>query len=111
MALPWVRVAVGTAWVATTAALTVKLTALKEVAGIKGEIGGYDNKLHCVEAVTGKSNWVYESSNFINGAPAVGQGITVSVAPPRPKAMTGVPHAWASTGTMPKSSSPGKSSA
>ena len=38
-------------------------------------------------------------------------GMTVSAAPPRPKAITGVPHACASTGTMPKSSSPGNSSA
>ena len=35
-------------------------------------------------------------------------GTTVSSAPPRPKATTGVPHAWASTGTIPKSSSAGK---
>jgi hypothetical protein len=33
---------------------------------------------------------------------------TVSVAPPRPKATTGRPLAIASTGTIPKSSSPGK---
>ena len=33
---------------------------------------------------------------------------TVSVAPPRPKAITGRPLAIASTGTIPKSSSPGK---
>ncbi len=32
---------------------------------------------------------------------------TVSSAPPRPSATTGRPQAWASTGTMPKSSSPG----
>ena len=36
---------------------------------------------------------------------------TVSSAPPRPSATTGVPHACASTGTMPKSSSPGSSTA
>src|SRR5262245_52872124 len=36
-------------------------------------------------------------------------GTTVSTAPPRPRATTGVPHACASTGTMPKSSSPGSS--
>ena len=34
---------------------------------------------------------------------------TVSMAPPRPRATTGVPHACASTGTRPKSSSPGSS--
>ena len=36
---------------------------------------------------------------------------TVSSAPPEPKAMTGRPEAIASSGTMPKSSSPGNSSA
>lgn len=39
-------------------------------------IGGYDNRLHCVDAATGKTNWVYETSNFVNGAPAVGDGLT-----------------------------------
>lgn len=39
-------------------------------------IGGYDNRLHCVDAATGKSNWVYETSNFVNGAPAVSGGLT-----------------------------------
>lgn len=39
-------------------------------------IGGYDNRLHCVDAATGKSNWVYETGNFVNGAPAVGDGLT-----------------------------------
>src|SRR4029079_7466529 len=32
---------------------------------------------------------------------------TVSLTPPRPRATTGRPQAWASTGTIPKSSSPG----
>ena len=36
---------------------------------------------------------------------------TVSRAPPSSSATTGVPHAWASTGTMPKSSIPGSSTA
>src|SRR5688572_19089978 len=36
---------------------------------------------------------------------------TVSSAPPRPSATTGRPHACASTGTIPKSSSPGKRTA
>lgn len=40
-------------------------------------IGGYDYKLHCVDAVTGRSNWVYETGNFINGSPAVANGRTV----------------------------------
>ncbi len=39
-------------------------------------IGGYDNRLHCVEAATGISNWVYETSNYVNGAPAVADGLT-----------------------------------
>ena len=37
----------------------------------------------------------------------VSPGTTVSRAPPLAYAMTGLPEAWASTGTMPKSSSPG----
>jgi hypothetical protein len=37
--------------------------------------------------------------------------LTVSQAPPRPNAMTGVPHACASTGAMPKSSSAAKTNA
>lgn len=40
-------------------------------------IGSYDFKLHCVDAATGKSNWVFESSNYINGSPAVADGVTV----------------------------------
>jgi outer membrane protein assembly factor BamB len=40
-------------------------------------VGSYDYKLHCVDAATGKSNWVYESSNYINGSPAVANGQTV----------------------------------
>jgi eukaryotic-like serine/threonine-protein kinase len=40
-------------------------------------IGGYDYKLHCIDAATGKSNWVYETGNYINGSPAVFDGKTV----------------------------------
>jgi eukaryotic-like serine/threonine-protein kinase len=40
-------------------------------------IGGYDYKLHCLDAATGKSNWVYETGNYINGSPAVFDGKTV----------------------------------
>ena len=40
-------------------------------------IGSYDFRLHCVDAATGKSNWVYESSNYINGSPAVADGKTI----------------------------------
>lgn len=39
-------------------------------------IGGYDNRLHCVSAATGRTNWLFETANFINGAPAVGDGVT-----------------------------------
>src|SRR2546425_4803149 len=37
-------------------------------------IGSYDFKLHCVDAATGKTNWVYETGNYINGSPAVFEG-------------------------------------
>ncbi|MEP6663362.1 MAG: PQQ-binding-like beta-propeller repeat protein, partial [Verrucomicrobiota bacterium] len=39
-------------------------------------IGSYDYRLHCVDATTGKSNWVYETGNYINGSPAVADGKT-----------------------------------
>jgi outer membrane protein assembly factor BamB len=39
-------------------------------------IGGYDNRLHCVDATTGKGVWSYETGNFVNGAPAVADGLT-----------------------------------
>ena len=37
-------------------------------------VGSYDFKLHCVDAGTGRSNWVYETGNYINGSPAVANG-------------------------------------
>ncbi len=37
-------------------------------------VGSYDNKLHCVDAETGKAVWVFESESYINGAPAVSSG-------------------------------------
>ncbi|HMP81220.1 MAG TPA: PQQ-binding-like beta-propeller repeat protein [Verrucomicrobiota bacterium] len=40
-------------------------------------VGSYDYKLYSLNAVTGKSNWVYETGNYINGSPAVGDGKTV----------------------------------
>src|SRR2546425_862150 len=40
-------------------------------------VGSYDFKLHCVDAATGKEVWAYESSNYINGSPAVADGQTV----------------------------------
>jgi outer membrane protein assembly factor BamB len=39
-------------------------------------VGSYDFKLHCVDAATGKTNWVYETGNYINGSPAVFEGKT-----------------------------------
>src|SRR6267378_1461805 len=39
-------------------------------------VGGYDFKLHCVDAATGRTNWVYETGNYINGSPAVFEGKT-----------------------------------
>ena len=38
-------------------------------------VGSYDFKLYCLDAATGKSNWVFETGNYINGSPAVAQGI------------------------------------
>jgi outer membrane protein assembly factor BamB len=40
-------------------------------------VGSYDYKLHSVDAETGKSNWVFETGNYINGSPAVYDGKTV----------------------------------
>src|SRR5207237_5411329 len=39
-------------------------------------VGSYDFKLHCVDAATGRSNWVYETGDYINGSPAVFEGKT-----------------------------------
>lgn len=39
-------------------------------------IGGYDFKLYNLNAATGKTNWVFETGNYINGSPAVGDGMT-----------------------------------
>lgn len=39
-------------------------------------VGGYDNRLHCLSAATGRTNWVYETGNYVNGAPAVADGMT-----------------------------------
>jgi outer membrane protein assembly factor BamB len=41
-------------------------------------VGSYDYRLHCVDAMTGKSNWVYETGNYINGSPAVTLGAPAS---------------------------------
>ena len=39
-------------------------------------VGGYDFKLYSFAATTGKTNWVFETGNYINGTPAVGNGVT-----------------------------------
>lgn len=39
--------------------------------------GSYDYKLYCVDAATGKTNWTYETGNYINGTPSVSEGRTV----------------------------------
>ncbi len=38
-------------------------------------VGSYDNKLHCVDSANGKVMWTYETDSYINGSPAVGEGI------------------------------------
>ena len=40
-------------------------------------VGSYDFKLHCIDAATGKTNWVYETGNYINGSPGVAKGKAV----------------------------------
>lgn len=39
--------------------------------------GSYDYKLYSVDAASGKTNWTYETGNYINGTPAVATGQTV----------------------------------
>jgi outer membrane protein assembly factor BamB len=39
--------------------------------------GGYDNLLQSLDFQTGKTNWTYETGNYINGTPAVWDGRTV----------------------------------
>jgi outer membrane protein assembly factor BamB len=39
--------------------------------------GGYDFRLYSVDASTGKTNWFYETGNYINGSPAVADDKTV----------------------------------
>jgi len=45
--------------------------------GIWVIVGSHDARLHCVDLATGKRVWIYETDNFINGAPAVAKGRTV----------------------------------
>ncbi|MBL9173651.1 MAG: PQQ-binding-like beta-propeller repeat protein [Verrucomicrobiales bacterium] len=39
-------------------------------------VGGYDFKLYSLGAATGRTNWVFETGNYINGTPAIGDGVT-----------------------------------
>jgi outer membrane protein assembly factor BamB len=39
-------------------------------------VGGYDFKLYSFGAATGKTNWIFETGNYINGSPAIGDGLT-----------------------------------
>ena len=39
--------------------------------------GSWDSKLYCWNAATGRTNWIFETGNRINGAPAAGDGVTV----------------------------------
>ena len=39
-------------------------------------VGSYDFRLYSLEAKTGRSNWVYETGNYINGSAAISGGLT-----------------------------------
>ena len=38
-------------------------------------VGSYDNILYCLNSKNGELIWKYETANYINGSPAVGEGI------------------------------------
>jgi outer membrane protein assembly factor BamB len=40
-------------------------------------IGSYDNSLYCLESATGEKRWSFETANYINGAPAVVDGMAL----------------------------------
>ena len=40
-------------------------------------VGSYDSHLHCVDAATGAKVWTYATDSFVNGTPAVAQGMAV----------------------------------
>jgi outer membrane protein assembly factor BamB len=40
-------------------------------------IGSYDYYLHGIDAATGEGLWKYEADNFLNGAPAIYEGVAV----------------------------------
>lgn len=39
-------------------------------------VGGYDFKLYSLNPDNGRTNWIFETGNYINGSPAVGDGWT-----------------------------------
>ncbi|MFM7103722.1 MAG: PQQ-binding-like beta-propeller repeat protein, partial [Verrucomicrobiota bacterium] len=39
-------------------------------------VGNYDFRLYSFDAESGRTNWVYETGNYINGSPAIGDGLT-----------------------------------
>ena len=39
-------------------------------------VGCYDYRLYSFDAATGKTNWIFETGNYINGSPAIGDGMT-----------------------------------
>ena len=39
-------------------------------------VGCYDFNLYAFDAANGKTNWVYSTGNYINGSPAIGDGVT-----------------------------------
>lgn len=40
-------------------------------------VGSWDSRLYCYHAATGRTNWIFETGNRINGAPAAGDGVTI----------------------------------
>ena len=40
-------------------------------------VGSYDNRLHAVDAATGERVWIYETENYVNGIPAIGDGVAL----------------------------------
>jgi outer membrane protein assembly factor BamB len=40
-------------------------------------VGSYDNHLYCLDSQTGKEVWKYETTSYINGTPAVDDGLVV----------------------------------
>jgi len=38
-------------------------------------VGSYDNILYCLDSTNGQLMWKFETDNYINGSPAVGEGI------------------------------------